>query len=309
MKNRLALLLIFICLLALMPLQRYLDDRHPSNSGVEQVLYLPSGKIVKRLSFGFSGVLADIYWLRSVQYFGRQLLNEKQEFDWAKLATVKLDLLYPLLDITTSLDGNYIEAYRFGSIFLQDYNNKQALLLLKKGIENNPQNWRLYQNLGLLLWHTKDYKSASEAFFKGSELPQAPYWMKLLGGVMLTEGGNRTAACQLYTTFYQEADASGDVIMRSQMEKHLERIEALDEIDYINELLNQYREATDRCPSSLAVLIPTLRADSNRKGSCGQPIKIKISENGDLISPLDGLKYYYDEKNCKALMPYQLDEP
>ena len=39
---------------------------------LEEVLYMPSGKSVKRLSLGYSSLLADIYWTRAVQYFGEK---------------------------------------------------------------------------------------------------------------------------------------------------------------------------------------------------------------------------------------------
>src|SRR5260221_703504 len=61
---------------------------------LEEVLYMPSGKSVKRMSLGYSSLLADIYWTRAVQYFGDKL-NQR---------SMRYDLLYPLLDITTDLD-------------------------------------------------------------------------------------------------------------------------------------------------------------------------------------------------------------
>src|SRR6201989_3064970 len=63
---------------------------------LEEVLYLPSGKILKRLSLGYSSLLADIYWTRAVQYFGSRHFNGARRYD----------LLAPLLDITTDLDPN-----------------------------------------------------------------------------------------------------------------------------------------------------------------------------------------------------------
>src|ERR1051326_2967520 len=140
MKTRVALIIIAIFLALTYPIQQYIDKHHPVEEAVEQVLFLPAGNIVKRLSFGFDGIMADFYWMRSVQYFGRQMLDENQEFDWSRVGKVRYDLLYPLLDITTTLDPNYIEAYRFGALFLPDYNYNQALKLLLKGIDNNPAN-------------------------------------------------------------------------------------------------------------------------------------------------------------------------
>src|SRR6266571_5169377 len=65
-------------------------------SGVtlQEVLYVPSPKILKRMSLGYSGLLADVYWTRAVQYFGGK------HHDFAR----RYDLLWPLLNITTQLD-------------------------------------------------------------------------------------------------------------------------------------------------------------------------------------------------------------
>ena len=39
---------------------------------LEEVLYHEFAQGIKRLSLGYDGLLADIYWTRAVQYFGRR---------------------------------------------------------------------------------------------------------------------------------------------------------------------------------------------------------------------------------------------
>src|SRR5258707_3621565 len=113
---------------------------------LEEVLYLPSGKTVKHLSLGYSGLLADIYWTRAVQYFGGKHAQQSMRYD----------LLYPLLDITTDLDPHLIEAYHSGSVFLSQPppdgagQPDKAVALLEKGIRENPSYWRLYFTLGFV---------------------------------------------------------------------------------------------------------------------------------------------------------------
>src|SRR5882672_10666410 len=86
---------------------REVDAVRGKEATLEEVLYLPSGKMVKRLSLGYSSLLADIYWTRAVQYFGGRFGQKSKRFD----------LLYPLLDITTDLDPQLLEAYQGGSVF------------------------------------------------------------------------------------------------------------------------------------------------------------------------------------------------
>ena len=53
---------------------------------LDEVLYLPSGKTVKRLSLGYSSLMADIYWTRAVQYFGAAAHSDSGHYDSSTLA-------------------------------------------------------------------------------------------------------------------------------------------------------------------------------------------------------------------------------
>jgi tetratricopeptide (TPR) repeat protein len=302
MKTYYSILIIIVCFSVLYPLQKVIESTHPQEEKVQQFLYVSSPKYIKQLSFGFDGALADLYWLRSVQYYGRQLLNEKNEISFYQKVDQKL--LYPMLDITTSLDPKYIQAYRFGGLFLPDYDPKLALELLNKGVKENPDNWRMYQSLGTVYWQLKDYKKAGEIFLKAGEISGSPQWLKIIGGVMYSQGGSRATACQLYATLAKEAT---DEFAKGQMEIQLKRVLALNQVDYINSLLERYKEATGECPKSLSPLIKTVE-QRQEKGECGETINIQVNERGELISIL-GDKFNYDPTTCKVNMPYRIFDP
>ena len=63
------------------------------------VHWIQSPGLMRRLTVGFNAIWADIYWIRAVQYYGdtKLSLDEKKQYDQ----------LYPLLDITTSLDPHF----------------------------------------------------------------------------------------------------------------------------------------------------------------------------------------------------------
>src|SRR5215831_11611674 len=135
---------------------------------LEEVLYISSGKTLKGLSLGYSSLLADIYWTRAVQYFG----GKHQQ------RSVRYDLLYPLLNITTDLDPHLIPAFQTGSIFLSQKppsgagQPDKAVALMEKGIAANPENWRLYYNLGFIHYQDRrDFRAAQDAFERGSRVP------------------------------------------------------------------------------------------------------------------------------------------
>src|SRR5450432_2083537 len=124
-------------------LLRGIDQMRPQSS-IDDVLYMASPKLVKRASLGFDGLMACIYWTRTVQYFGHRHYDHAHTYNE----------LAPLLEITTALDPHLLPAYQFGASFLapQPPNGAgepvRAIQLMQYGIEHNPDNWQLYYNLG-----------------------------------------------------------------------------------------------------------------------------------------------------------------
>ena len=76
------------------------------------LLYVRSPEFLKRAALSYDALLADVYWIRAVQHYGGTKLTTG--------AQKQYDLLYPLLDLTTSLDPYFTIAYRFGAIFLAE---------------------------------------------------------------------------------------------------------------------------------------------------------------------------------------------
>src|SRR5579872_3475646 len=108
--NIVALLLLIAAFAGSVIALKRVEGIRGKQATLEEVLYVPSGKTLKQLSLGYSGVLADIYWTRAVQYYGQKLATRRPD--------LRYDLLYPLLDITTDLDPHLIVVYEFGSVFL-----------------------------------------------------------------------------------------------------------------------------------------------------------------------------------------------
>ena len=145
----------------------YAIDHTRRRSIPQEALYVQSPKVLRRMSLGYTGLLADIYWTRAVQYFGAQHHGASGDFR----------LLAPLLQVTTELDPRLLPAYQFGATFLAPKPPSgaglpgAALDLMKYGIEHNPDQWRLYYNLGFLYYtEFKDYAKAADAFAQGAKL-------------------------------------------------------------------------------------------------------------------------------------------
>ena len=119
-------------------------------------------------------------------------------------------MLYPLLDLATTLDPRFNVAYRFGAIFLAEPRPggagrpDQAIALLKKGLAFNPGKSDYYHDIGFIYyWHLRDYQQAADWFDRGGRQPGAPFWLKTYAAVMLTRGGDRQASRALWTQIGQ----------------------------------------------------------------------------------------------------------
>ena len=167
------------------------------------LLYVRSPAAMKKAVLGHDALAADIYWIRALQHFGSERLSPPEHVR-------TYALLYPLLDLTTTLDPYFSIAYRFGAIYLgEPYPGGPgrpdlAIALLEKGLAAQPHKWQYMQDLGFVYyWHLRDYKSAAATFQRASELPGAPPWLRPLAAVTLAEGGHRDSSRALWQQLAQ----------------------------------------------------------------------------------------------------------
>jgi tetratricopeptide (TPR) repeat protein len=225
------------------------DEMKGKQATLEEVLYFPSGKTLKKLSLGYHSLLADIYWTRAVQYFGHKHQEEE----------LRYDLLYPLLDITTDLDPHLIIAYEFGSVFLSQQAPAgagapdKAVALVEKGIRANPDYWRLYFTLGYIhYFDRKDYKAAREAFQTGSEKPGAYFWMKVMAAEMAQHAGETSFAEEIWKRLYESTQ---DPMVKDNAQQHLAALSVEKLIEELDKRVEFFRQKTGQLPSSWYDLI------------------------------------------------------
>jgi hypothetical protein len=72
-----ALMLIVLCLGGGAWLQTVRDTRHPAPPIPEDSLYITSGRTLKLMTTGFNALAADLYWIRTIQYYGRTKLKTR----------------------------------------------------------------------------------------------------------------------------------------------------------------------------------------------------------------------------------------
>src|ERR1017187_10228262 len=223
-------------------------DGQRRGSVAREALYVTSPTALRRMSLGYTGLLADIYWTRAVQYFGEQHHHESGDFR----------LLAPLLEVTTELDPKLLPAYQFGANFLAPKPPSgaglpgAALSLTKYGIEHNPDQWRLYYNLGFLYYtEFKDYAKAGEAFRQGAALPIHNEFMPILAARMAQHAGEFDTARMLWLTTYE---STKEPKIRQNAVDHLLALQVDQEVSHLERVVDNYRQQTGRLPSSIADL-------------------------------------------------------
>jgi tetratricopeptide (TPR) repeat protein len=224
-------------------------DRMRSTASLDEVLYISSPKMLKRLSLGYDGLLADVYWTRTVQYFGAKHHAGADHYD----------LLAPLLRITTALDPKLSVAYDFGANFLAPNPPdgaglpEEAIKLVQHGIEANPENWKLYYQLGFIYYmQMKDYPAAERAFDRGSRIPNAHPFMKLLAAQMAQHAGDSQMAQSLWITTY---NTSHDPEIRANATAHLRALQSDDVVVALQQRVAQFREKTGHFPGTFRDLV------------------------------------------------------
>ena len=237
-----------ICLAASVITLHRVDQIRPQAT-LEDVLYLSSPKFVKRASLGYDGLMACIYWTRTVQYFGHRHYDRAQSYNE----------LAPLLEITTTLDPQLIPAYEFGATFLAPRppngagDPARAIQLMEYGIAQNPQNWRLYYDMGFVYYtELRDYKKASQIFERGSQIPGAHPYMKVLAAQMAQHAGDLSTARLLWSATFE---TSNEKNIRQNALEHLRAIQVDEDVIHLQAAVTRFGERTGRLPLSMQELV------------------------------------------------------
>jgi hypothetical protein len=256
-------------------------DQVRSGATLEEVLYISSPQALKRLSLGYNGLLADIYWTRAVQYYGTKHHEGAQRFD----------LLAPLLEITTALDPQLLAAYEYGSNFLapKPPNGagmpERAVALEEFGIRNNPDAWQLYYNAGFIQYmELKNYAAAAEAFARGSRVPNAHPFLAILAGNMAEHAGDLQMARMMWSTSYQ---TTKDVDVRANAAAHLRALQVDEDVTNLEALTRRYQQQTGIFPFSFAELQAAGMLQSVPRDPLGQTYKLMPDGKVEVQTPDD----------------------
>ena len=259
-RNWLLLAVLAVGFAGIWQLQHGIDQQRAALHQERDDVVLRSGKLLKVLSLEYTPLMADLYWTRVVQYYGYKRAKHETNFE----------LLWPLLDVTTTLDPDLLIAYRFGSTFLAEPSPRGAgrpdlgIALLQRGLRANPEYWRFYEDLGFIYYfELKDYAKASQAFEEGSKNPDAQIWMKVMAARIAAEGESFATSVFLWNDIYQTAK---DPAVKENALLHLQLLRVAEDCRQLDALANEYQKRTGRRPGRVndlvqAGLLPRLPVD------------------------------------------------
>jgi tetratricopeptide (TPR) repeat protein len=203
--------------LLLLALAGFISQEAPRRSTVEafELRYFPSGKLLRAASVGFSGVAADLSFLRGVQYYGEHRRSDRQ-YPWAA----------HIFDVVVELDPRFVEPYLFGALVVSEDARQidRGLDLLERGMAENPDRWELPFRAGFIAYvHQKDHLRAARWFEQALACPGAPEYVHKFAAYVYRQGGNKAASLRLWRDLAQTTD---DPALREVAERYIREIES-----------------------------------------------------------------------------------
>jgi hypothetical protein len=191
--------LAFIGFLGVWVIQDNIDiakQRKLTENLVEELTQFPPVNVLKPITIEYQSAMADLIWLRTIQYYGQHLMSDRK-FIW----------LNHILETLTGLDPLFIDAYDFGSKILAWDSGQvpEALALLDRGIINNPLDWKIAFGYGFIVYMTKikdNYVDAGYYFEIASNLPNTWNITKRWAAYSFGRGGARDLAIEIWSALY-----------------------------------------------------------------------------------------------------------
>jgi hypothetical protein len=166
-RGLLFLIAVAAIFVALYPLQKDIDGYRDYWPKSEDLMYLPSGNMLKVVSLGFEEVASDILYFKMIDYFATHLSTDRS-YVW----------FYHIADLVTTLDPYFRFPYIFAGLMLNleggQFDNARKILL--KGEHYFPDDWYFPFALGLnYFFGSADFETAARYLDNARRLGGPPY--------------------------------------------------------------------------------------------------------------------------------------
>jgi tetratricopeptide (TPR) repeat protein len=213
---------------------------------VRDPAWLPDSRAVKLAAMGQRQLLAEAYWLRTVQYMGEMTLTGG---DWRAL--------HPLADLTTDLDPRFAYAYQIAGSNLAGLAHRydEAERILLKGMRNVPDRWTLpWTHAVNKFLFERDFATAAEYARRAAEVGRRPHLALLAANLSLvTDDTSEYAAAEaVLTTAIAQADTPE---LRMQLGERLVRVRTFEALSRVERAAEEFGRRYGRRPVLLDELV------------------------------------------------------
>jgi len=251
LRTILGVVISLLLIIASVPFQKNIENMKGEFDIIRKSLFLSSSAL-KKMSLGYNLVIADIYWIRALQYFsGTDYYLDKPEE------------LFKYFDIITDLDPKFVNAYRFGGTFLAEPPDlglgeiELGIKLLDKGRINNPENFRLVLDEAFIYYiYANNFMRASELFEEASEKESLSEMRKAslkgMAALALSKTGNLELSKKIWTYIYKTSSIEG---RKEHALSNLKEIETMEHENRLTGALRSYYDDKKSLPNKIEGLV------------------------------------------------------
>jgi len=247
------------------------EDLRAGQPPGHHLLYLPSGKYLKAVTFGYSNLAADLIYLWSIQYYSNYQIADRYDY---------LDRIYRR--VIAELDPGYIDPYLVGSMIMSVEANRNdlALQLLDEGIARNPGEWILPFSAGFLCYNTLHDPARARSYFeKVVRIPGAPSVAKRFYAEMFNRLGDRRTSLRYWSEIHETGDSD---YVRQVSWLHVHDLSIDVALEDLARLVEAYRQAKGAVPRRLKDLVgagflPALPTDPEGRDYLYDPATGRVS--------------------------------
>ncbi len=192
----------------------------------------PKSSIMKAVSLGHETLVADIYWMRAIQYYANM----------GELGRIPADLYY-LSEFITDLDPRFEYAYySTGLVLTMEHGNHNHIkTILEKGKKNIPKSWRIPFQLGVSLYFLmNNYEEAAQNLDEAcANKGWKPY--AFLAARIRAEGGDPMTSIKFLES---QLSQTKEPYWREKIEQHIQELWVSVHLQFLNKKLDEYHQKT-----------------------------------------------------------------
>lgn len=209
-----------------------------------EMMYFPNAAVTKAAAFGYDNLAGDWIWLQTVQYYGQHTLTDRQ-----------YQYLGHMFGVLSVLAPKFKVAYNFGALLLaHDAADVPAAdQLMKKGMENNPEDWTIPFFRGFVHFvFSRNYREAGRWFTVSSRQPQAPEMPGRFAAFAMRKGKDLETSRALWVELLNK---TGNKTEKTLAQFYIDKIDREMILKQLQELSDTFHKQNKRRIASLKDLV------------------------------------------------------